>query len=191
MNRLIQKILVCGIVFFGIRTADAATSSAPAAPTAQKTVASPVAKLLANNLVVPAHDNFAYYKLPNPGPDYFALYFSAGWCGPCHKFTPKLVKFYQQMKAHHDNFEVIFVSFDKNEDDMLTYMHELSMPWPAVRFSEGWINAKLKACCGPGIPCLVVIDAKGNVIANSYEKGKYVGPSKPMEYLGKLLESSP
>ena len=45
---------------------------------------------------------------------YFALYFSAGWCGPCHQFTPKLVQFYQEMKPKYPGFEVVFVSQDES-----------------------------------------------------------------------------
>src|SRR4051812_39251929 len=37
---------------------------------------------LSGNITVPAKDTAV------GDPKYFALYFGAGWCGPCHKFTP-------------------------------------------------------------------------------------------------------
>ncbi len=76
--------------------------------------------------------------LPYAAPDlprakYIALYFSAGWCGPCHQFTPDLVKFYNEMKPKYPDFEVLFMSLDTGATAMEKYMNEMSMPWPAVR----------------------------------------------------------
>jgi thiol-disulfide isomerase/thioredoxin len=171
---------------------DATTSvvSSSAAPsTAHKASGySAIANLLASKLVAPGDNGFADYT-PSNSPDYYAIYFSAGWCGPCHHFTPKLVSFYQQMKPLHNNFEVVFVSRDRNEKDMLGYMRELSMPWPAVRFSEIKGLPDIMKYMGRGIPCLVIVDAQGNVVADSYENGQYVGAEKPMKRLGKLLET--
>ena len=163
-------------------------ASPPPAPVARKPY-SPIAEMLWNRLVVPGETGFADYTLTNP-PDYIALYFSAGWCGPCHRFTPRLVDFYRQMKPRHGNFEVVFVSDDRNERDMFDYMRELSMPWPALRFAEIKQMQDIKKYCGPGIPCLVVIDPQGNVIADSYVNGQYVGPDQPMNHLKRLLELS-
>jgi thiol-disulfide isomerase/thioredoxin len=149
-----------------------------------------IANLLSGKLVVPGDNGFADYT-PNNAPDYYALYFSAGWCGPCHRFTPKLVSFYQQMKPLHDNFEVIFVSNDRDERGMLGYMHELSMPWPAVRFAEIKGLPEIRKYEGNGIPCLVIINAQGRVVADSFVNGRYVGAETPMNTLGKLLQGGP
>ena len=59
--------------------------------------------------------------------DYYAIYYSAQWCPPCRKFTPKLVDFYNEAIGHHDNIEVIFVSSDQNEDKMEAYMKKAGM----------------------------------------------------------------
>jgi|HubBroStandDraft_6_1064221.scaffolds.fasta_scaffold280939_2 thiol-disulfide isomerase/thioredoxin len=164
-------------------------TASPPPPTAHHTSGySVIANLLTGKLVVPDENGFADY-MPNSTPDYYAIYFSAGWCGPCHRFTPKLVNFYQQMKTQHSNFEVIFVSNDRNEHDMLGYMHELSMPWPAVRFAEIKSLPEIKKYEGRGIPCLVIVDAQGNVVADSFVNGRYVGAESPMNRLGKLLDT--
>ena len=39
-----------------------------------------------------------------PQAQYVALYFSAGWRGPCHQFTPELVKFYNAMQPTDPGF---------------------------------------------------------------------------------------
>src|SRR5579862_5862257 len=165
-------------------------TASPASPTTHHASGySGIANLLAGKLVVPGNNGFADYT-PSNSPDYYALYFSAGWCRPCHRFTPKLVGFYQQMKPLHGNFEVIFVSNDRNEHDMLGYMRELSMPWPAVRFAEIKGLPEIKKYEGAGIPCLVIVDAQGNVVADSFVNGQYVGAEVPMNRLGKLLQTA-
>jgi len=61
------------------------------------------------------------------------IYFSAHWCPPCRGFTPKLAEFYK--KRHNEkNFEIVFVSSDKNEDEFQTYRKE--MPWLALPFAD-------------------------------------------------------
>ena len=42
------------------------------------------------------------------------LYFSAHWCPPCRGFTPELVKAYAKLKAAGRNFEVVFISSDRD-----------------------------------------------------------------------------
>ena len=102
--------------------------------------------------------------------NYIALYYSAGWCGPCHQFTPDLVKFYREMKPKYPGFEIVFVSRDESARDMEKYMAEMSMPWPAVRYSAVKGNRNLNKYSGPGIPCLVLVNQKGEVLSDSYEE---------------------
>ncbi len=110
--------------------------------------------------------------LPFAAPDlpkakYIALYFSAGWCGPCHQFTPDLVKFYNEMKPSHPEFEIVFMSEDQGASAMEKYMSEMSMPWPAMRYSAVK-GSRLAKFAGPGIPCLVLLNEKGEVLSHSY-----------------------
>jgi nucleoredoxin len=146
------------------------------------------ALLFGHKLVVPGPAGFVDAPAAAAAPDYYAIYFSAGWCAPCHKFTPQLVEFYRQNKENHANFEVVFVSSDHSERDMLNYMKQFSMPWPALRFEDAK-SPDVDRYAGDGIPCLVVVDAEGKVVSNSYINGKYVGPQQPMQALGKLLAS--
>jgi nucleoredoxin len=137
---------------------------------------------LSGNIAVPENDKAV------GEPKYFALYFSAGWCGPCHKFTPDLVSFYKEMKPKHPEFEVVFMSRDQSAPEMQQYMAEMHMPWPALRYDAIQWTQQLNHLCGPGIPCLVVVDAGGKIISDSYEGAKYLGPHKPLNDLRKLLE---
>lgn len=109
------------------------------------------------------------------GKKFYALYFSAGWCPPCHKFTPKLVNFYNQTHAQHPEFEVVFVSSDRSEGEMGKYMEEYKMPFPALRFDAKGNTPRVAGYGGPGIPCLVLVDAAGKVLADSFEGNEYLG----------------
>ena len=130
--------------------------------------------------------------LPFAAPDlpqakYIALYFSAGWCGPCHQFTPALVKFYNEMKPKYPGFEIVFMSCDMGANAMEKYMAEMSMPWPALRFSAAKTDRALTKYAGPGIPSLVLLNEKGEVLSDSYVGSNYVGPYKVMDDFKKLL----
>jgi nucleoredoxin len=109
---------------------------------------------------------------------YFAVYFSASWCGPCRQFTPELVKWYNDNKPKHPEFELVFVSDDKDENSMEAYMAGDKMPWPALKYSKVRSAKPLRQYAGRGIPCLVFLDADGKVLSNSYQGETYVGPRK-------------
>ncbi|MGZ0706821.1 thioredoxin family protein [Coraliomargarita sp. W4R53] len=121
-----------------------------------------------------------------PQAEYIALYFSAKWCPPCRAFTPKLVDFYNEQRDKNSNFEIIFVSSDRDEESQEAYMLEDQMPWPAVEFDDAR-DKMVRKYSGTGIPCLVIVDREGKVIADSYVNGKYLGPTRVMNQLSTLL----
>jgi nucleoredoxin len=115
------------------------------------------------------------------------LYFSAHWCGPCRQFTPQLVAYYSKIAAAHPEFEILFVSNDKNAGAMEGYMREAQMPWPALAFDKVAAAAALHRYAGSGIPCLVVVDETGKVVADSYAGKEYRGPEAVLADLDRLL----
>ncbi len=154
--------------------------------------AAPVAPTLKGDLI--ALDGkkpkpFADTKLANA--KYFAVYYSASWCGPCRAFTPKLVEWYKKTKPAHPEFELIFVSSDNSEKEMEEYMIADAMPWPALVLAKKKTNKSVTRYAGQGIPCLVFIDAEGGVLSNSYEGTTYVGPHKVLADIDKTLAAAP
>jgi nucleoredoxin len=86
----------------------------------------------------------------------FAFYFSAHWCPPCQNFTPQLAACYNKI-AKDKNWEVIFVSSDRDEASFKEYRNE--MPWATLPFANREAKAQLsKHFEVEGIPCLVMLD---------------------------------
>jgi thiol-disulfide isomerase/thioredoxin len=119
---------------------------------------------------------------------YYLFYYTASWCGPCQKFTPSLVEFYDTKKPGTNDFELILVTSDNSEEDMETYAVEKKMKWPQLKFSKVEKFSKEFKHPGTGIPNLVLTDLKGNIVKASYENGQYVGPNVVMAHLAKLLK---
>ena len=164
---------------------DLRAADAPPRPTA-------IADALRGRLAV--QKNGVLAGLPDSevaGKKFYALYFSAGWCPPCHVFTPKLVAFYQAAKTKHPaDFEVIFISDDRSEAEQIAYMKEMGMPWPALRFWAAKSTPNLTRYGGKGIPRLVLVDAAGNVLSDSYVGENYVGPERVMTDLQAKLSAT-
>ena len=118
---------------------------------------------------------------------FIAVYYSASWCGPCRNFTPDLVKWYKRNASKSELFELIFVSADRSESQMQGYMVEDKMPWPALEYGSIRTGNPIVGKGGPGIPSLVVFDASGNLVAESYVNGEYVGPRKVLRDFEKML----
>ena len=91
------------------------------------------------------------------------IYFSAHWCPPCRNFTPKLITLYNKLKSTKNLFEVIFVSFDKTNDEFNDYFSK--MPWKAFASDnlqiKNFFNSYFFVL---SIPRLVLIDNQGNII---------------------------
>lgn len=91
------------------------------------------------------------------------LYFSAHWCPPCRGFTPQLVDTYNKVVKKHSNFEIVFLSSDRDEDAFKGYFKE--MPWLALPYEKRNEKEELSTLFEVnGIPSLIIMDADGSVI---------------------------
>ena len=99
---------------------------------------------------------------------YTILYFGAGWCPDCRRFSPSLVEAYQRQPGQKKLFEVVLFSMDKNAEGMLKFMKTEGMTWPALAFDRiGAAEDLKKFYSGRGIPCLSVIDRQGKLVLQS------------------------
>jgi len=90
------------------------------------------------------------------GKEVIMLYFSAHWCPPCRRFTPKLIKLYQKLKDQSVSVELVFCSLDNKENDYKEYISD--MPWLCTPFESQLSKKMATKYKAGGIPHLVVVD---------------------------------
>ncbi|VDK48702.1 unnamed protein product [Anisakis simplex] len=90
------------------------------------------------------------------------LYFSAGWCPACRPFTPKL----KEKKP----FEVVFVSRDKEKEDLDEYFDEHQGNWCYIEFGDPLIEQLYQKYDVVGMPTLRIIKSDGSVAVEDARK---------------------
>jgi thiol-disulfide isomerase/thioredoxin len=119
---------------------------------------------------------------------FFAFYFGANWCAPCHAFSPDFVKFCNDAMPKHPELAVVLMSNDEKPAEMLAYMTEEKFPFPAVPLTELNKSTLLSSYAAKMIPHLIVVDRFGKVLAsNDDEQGNRGDPKDTIDVLAKLL----
>jgi nucleoredoxin len=109
-----------------------------------------------------------------------ALYFSAHWCVPCRHFTPKLISFYNKNKGQ--NFEVVFMSLDRNAEMKNEYMHKEGMKWlTAPGQGSREINHIMDFYKLEGVPSLIVFGPNGELITTNGRADVTNSPNTALE----------
>ncbi len=121
-------------------------------------------------------------------PKYTALYFSAHWCPPCRMFTPVLVEWYTKFKPGHPDFELVFVSADRDAESMQNYIKEAGMPWPAVAFDKARGETFMRYAAS-GIPYLVLIDAEGKAVTGNPDN-EWLPPTQVLKEIERIVGGS-
>jgi len=101
------------------------------------------------------------------------IYFSANWSPPDRSFTPQLVQFRDDNKK---DFEVVFVSSDRDPAAQMAYMKETKMRWYTMPHRSTGATALAKKYGIRGIPSLVVLSPQGKIIT---KKGRDEISSNP------------
>ncbi len=112
----------------------------------------------------------------------YLLFFSANWSPVGRKFTSQLIDYYNRIAPQHPEFELVFLSADRSQFGMETYMSQSNMPWPAVTFDK--VSEKLSRLpkgLVKDVPFLVLADATGKIAS-------YGGASDEKNSLNKVLQ---
>ena len=99
---------------------------------------------------------------------YVALYFSAMWCPQCKFFTKKLEKLYNSANESEKQLQIILISSDETEEDFEEYYED--HPWLAVQFDQEKNTELFKDYGIEGMPGLVLIDKKGEIITKKFKE---------------------
>jgi len=118
------------------------------------------------------------------GVDLVFLYASAHWCGPCRKYTPQLIKFYNDARHAYSRdpknaktVEIVFLSADHDLNGFKNYY--ATMPWLAVPFDSSVRERLMSHIKVTGVPRLVCLDGRSgktlesNSVGRALELGRY------------------
>ena len=95
-------------------------------------------------------------ELAETPPKLFALYFAAYWCPASRNFTRILNEFYNQRNLDAKEFEVIYVSMDRTEEQFEQAYGE--MAWMALPFGDDRLKSLRTRFEVKSVPYLVVFD---------------------------------
>ncbi|XP_038889487.1 probable nucleoredoxin 1-2 [Benincasa hispida] len=88
------------------------------------------------------------------------LYFSKQGHEHCDDFTPKLIEAYDKLKEKEENFEIVFISLDDEDEDLFKKAFK-TMPWLSLPFKDEKCQ-ELKLYFEVGdLPALVIIGHDG------------------------------
>lgn len=90
------------------------------------------------------------------------LYFSAHSCPPCTKFTSRLVSIYNALREKNQEFEIVFVSLDKDEEGYSQCYSD--MPWLALPYDAEFSKSLSRYFDIQAIPTLVIIGPDGKTV---------------------------
>lgn len=113
---------------------------------------------------------------------FICFYFSMHNCPPCREFTPIFADLYNELNADEKQFEVVFFSGDKTQEEFDKYYAE--QPWLALPRGDKRLGPVAKKFEVKGVPRLIVLKPDGTVINNSaVQKVTEEGPAAIEEFL--------
>lgn len=120
--------------------------------------------VLDGNLVKLDGKSLKKYEMTERPKKYYVFYYTASWCGPCQQYTPSLVEFYNEHKS--DNFEIVLITSDQDEDAMEKYAADKKMPWPQLKLKDAEKFKEEFDHGVTGIPSVIVCDLEGKNLGN-------------------------
>ena len=100
-------------------------------------------------------------------PKYIVLFRGSSTCPITRQFAPTLIKYYQEMRPSHPEFEIVYLMTETPENTS-KFAKELGFSWRAIRYNHGYMPTVMQPI-GSLLPQLVVLDRSGRVLANGIQ----------------------
>ena len=119
-------------------------------------------------------DKFVNNKLEDVNPEevfnckIICLFFTASWCSPCEIFSKQLLEVYEEANQGEKFFEIIAVSFEKNEQNFKSFVSD--KPWVFIPYGNSKIEELKEKYNILNIPVFYAMDNKGNIITDDARK---------------------
>ncbi|MBI5874920.1 MAG: TlpA family protein disulfide reductase [Deltaproteobacteria bacterium] len=85
--------------------------------------------------------------------------FWATWCKPCEEEMPSMQKMYEALKKQYQNFELLAVSIDSKEPDVVeAFAKKHEVTFPVLHDKKGKIKEMYKTT---GVPETFIVDQNG------------------------------
>lgn len=114
-------------------------------------------------------------SLPNPEGEivklssfrgsYVLVDFWAGWCGPCRRENPNVVKMYE--KYHEKGFDILSVSLDRDKQSWLQAIQQDGLNWTHVSDLKYFNSEAAQLYQINSIPATYLIGPDGKIIAKN------------------------
>jgi len=98
-------------------------------------------------------------------------------------FTPRLKQFYESVQANNINIEIVFVSSDNTEGDMMSYFEGEHGDYLAVKYSDPARQQLGQELGVRGIPALFVVNKLGAAVVDSNACRAAVASGKALDYV--------
>ncbi|HEY5551487.1 MAG TPA: hypothetical protein VIK52_06350 [Opitutaceae bacterium] len=103
-------------------------------------------------------------------PKYIVFLRGSSTCTITRGFMPSMVKFYNEQKPRHPEFEVVYI-MTESPGDTGKFAREAGFSWRAVEYeSTGYMPSVSRQIDGK-LPQLIVMDRNGKVLANGIQNG--------------------
>jgi hypothetical protein len=101
----------------------------------------------------------------NALPKYLVFMRGSSTCPITRKFAPTLVKYYNDMKPKHPEFEIVWIMTESPEDTG-KYAKATGFAWRAIEYESTGTMPTVNQPITGKLPQLIVMDRNGNILAN-------------------------